>query len=272
MTPVFVNSAYVSAPERFVLSGGRWAATNLKVRYGFLDHPGFGPTLIDTGYSQHVTCGASRSIALKAYAAMLRPKLEESGAIDRFLGAHGLKPSDISTIVITHFHADHISALRDFPNAKMLAPKSAMDSVAATGKFANIRHGIFAELLPDDFHSRVEVFENFPLVSLPGSESGRDLFSDGSVVAVEFPGHAPGHSGIWFGRMDQPLLYATDVQWVRRAVTENRIPGFPASRVATDVEAAMVSSRRLQAFAHQFDFLLCHQPEMHRLDWLPVSA
>ena len=266
IAPVFVNSAIVRAPERFVLSGGGWSMQPLKVRYGFYDHPRHGPVLFDTGYSARVTAGTERSLALKTYAALVRPELQSNGALDTFLASRGLAARDIATVVITHFHADHVSALHDFPKARFLAPRAAWHALMHTGSIANIRHGLFKELVPANFADRVTYFDTFAVVPLPGDETGHDLFGDRSAVSVDLPGHAPGHSGVWFGAMDEPVLYATDVQWMRRAVTENRIPGFPATQVAVDQTAAISSTRRLQAFAQTSDFLLCHQPEMHRLD------
>lgn len=266
IAPVFVNSSFVAAPERFVLSGGRWAMARLRVRYGFLDHPKFGPVLIDTGYTSRVTEGNRRSLSLKLYAGLIRPDFCADGDVLVFLQSRGLKPVDVRTVIVTHFHADHVSALCDFPKARFFAPRAGWDALRRNGALANIRHGIFTELLPADIAERVRFFDEYPLVSLPGGGQGHDLFGDGSIVSMDFPGHAPGHSGLWFGAMDRPCIYATDVQWMRRAVLENRVPGFPATRVATNQNAADTSTRRLQALAGTYDFLLCHQPELHRLD------
>ena len=49
MKPVFANSAWVKAPEKLILRGGRWKQRYLRVRYGFFIHPTVGPILIDTG-------------------------------------------------------------------------------------------------------------------------------------------------------------------------------------------------------------------------------
>lgn len=264
--PLFVNSSFVEAPERFVLAGGRWTKVRLRVRFGFLDHPKFGPVLIDTGYTSRVTDGVNRSLPLKLYASLIQPHLCAENQVHAFLKTRGIDPVDVHTIIVTHFHADHISALRDFPNAMFLAPRPGWETLIRNSRLANIRHGIFTELLPSDFLARARFFDDCAVASLPDGGRGYDMFGDGSVVSVDFPGHAPGHSGIYFGAMDKPLVYATDVQWMRRAVLENRAPGFPATRVATDQNAAIASTRRLQAMAETYDFLLCHQPELHRLD------
>lgn len=272
IAPMFVNSSFVGAPERFVLAGGRWSMVRLQVRFGYFDHPRFGPVLIDTGYTPRVTTGKYRSLPLKLYAGLVRAELCKAGQVLTFLKTRGIEPADIRKIIVTHFHADHVSGLCDFPNARFLAPRAGWDALNQNSKFANIRHGFFVELLPPDFSDRLDFFDESPPFALPDGTKGHDLFGDGVAVSVDLPGHAPGHTGLFFGALDQPLLYATDVQWMRQAVVENRVPGFPATRVATDQRSALFSTGWLQTMAGKCDFLLCHQPDVHRFDLINEQA
>jgi glyoxylase-like metal-dependent hydrolase (beta-lactamase superfamily II) len=268
MRPVFINSAIVRAPERFMLKGGAWRMIDVKVRYGFLAHPTLGPVLIDTGYGPRVTSGKERSFALKAYTAALRPCLIAGNCVLPFLRSKGIEPDDIRTIIITHFHADHVSALLDFPKAQFLLPYNVWKSFVGSGQFGNLRHGIFSELIPEDVASRMTIFETLPVVQLDDPFSlGHDLLGDGSVLSIDLPGHATGHCGLLFTDCPRPLLYATDVQWLPEAITENRAPGFPANLIYDDANAAINSAAKVRAFAARGgDFLLCHQPQSHDCD------
>ncbi len=268
MRPVFINSASVRAPERLLLKGGRWRMIDLKVRYGFLDHQILGPVLIDTGYGPRVTSGNERSFALKAYAAALRPRLIAGNCVLPFLHSKGIQPDDVRTIIITHFHADHVSALWDFPNAQFLLSRKVWESFIQSGKIANFRHGMFGELIPANFVERMTIFETLPVVQLGEPFGcGHDVLRDGSVLSIDMPGHAAGHCGLLFTEGPRPLLYATDVQWLPRTITENRAPGFPATWVYDDAKAAISSAAKVRAFAASgSDFLLCHQPQSHDCD------
>jgi glyoxylase-like metal-dependent hydrolase (beta-lactamase superfamily II) len=238
------------------------------VRYGFLDHPTLGSVLIDTGYGPRVTNGNERSLALKAYAAVLRPRLIAGNCALPFLHSEGIQPDDVRTIIITHFHADHISALLDFPKAQFLLSRKVWESFVVSGQFGNLRHGVFGELVPADFASRMTFFETLPVVQLGGPfGQGHDVLGDGSVLSIDLPGHAAGHSGLLFTNGSRPLLYATDVQWLPCAITENREPVFPATRIYDDANAAISSAAKVRAFAASGgDFLLCHQPQSHDCD------
>lgn len=267
MKPVFANSAFVTAPERLFLRGGAWRRVPLKVRYGFFQHPTAGPVLIDTGYGPGVTEGP-RSLALRLYNAILGPELVADGQPETVLRRLGVKPDEVGTIIVTHFHADHIAGLNLFPKARIVAKAGVLGTILRQPAYKNLRHGVFSELLPADLASRVEDVDGVGVREAPlGLGMGRDLFGDGSVLAIDLPGHAEGHFGLCFTKLPVPLLYAVDAQWCAEALEEGRRPGFPASLIADDSSALAESARRVLAFRQAGgEVLLCHDPAESRYD------
>lgn len=251
--PTFPNSAFVRAPERLVLRGGDWRAIDIPVRYGRYSHAKAGGCLMDTGYSPRVTQGP-RSLPLQLYASILRPSLQKDTITQQ--------PSGIANILLTHLHADHISALRDVPDAKIYANGSGVDHFLNASELARVRHGVFAELLPDDFAQRLIRFETLPTIEAPlGIGQAWDVFGDGDVLAVPLPGHMRGHTGFVWPNLARPLLYAGDAQWLARAVMEDRAPGAPARWIMDDVEADKDTRRRIAAFARAGgEVMYCHDP------------
>lgn len=267
MNPVFANSAFVTAPERLFLRGGAWRRVPLKIRYGFFKHPTAGPVLIDTGYGPSVTQGP-RSLALRLYNAILGPELVADGQPETVLRRLGLKPEDVGTIIVTHFHADHVAGLNLFPKARIVAKAGVLRKILKQSALKNLHHGIFADLLPANLASRVEDVDGVTAREAPfGLGRGRDLFGDGSVLALDLPGHAEGHFGLCFASLPVPLLYAVDAQWCAEALEEGRRPGFPASLIAHDPKALAESTRRVLAFRQAGgEVLLCHDPAESRYD------
>ncbi len=252
--PNFPNSAFVRAPERLVLKGGRWQVIDIPVRYGRFDHPVAGRCLIDTGYSMRVTRGR-RSLPLTLYAGILRPRLTPQALPT----AH----PQIDTILLTHLHADHVSALLDYPAARIIADASAARHFLDGGWFARTHKGMFRELLPAGFLDRITGFDAFGLVDAPlGMGPARDIFGDGTVLAVALPGHMRGHTGFLFPHEDRVTLYAGDADWLHAAILDERSPGAPAKWILDDQEAAKTTSARLRAFhAAGGRIILCHDPE-----------
>jgi glyoxylase-like metal-dependent hydrolase (beta-lactamase superfamily II) len=257
--PEFPNSAIIRAPECLVLKGGGWRRLAIPVHYGIWRHPSEGHVLIDTGYAPRVTEGRSRM--MKIYNAMLSPRLLADQLPLPQLAARGVAREDVRTIVVTHFHADHIAGLKDFPNARFLASGAAWKALKAMTARQRLHHGVFMELLPDDFSARLVPFENYRATSLPGGlGAGFDLFSDASCLAVPLAGHALGHFGLLWP--EPALLYAVDTQWLWRAIAENRPPRGPARLVFHDWKAALASSALVRDFARQGgEVMLCHDPD-----------
>jgi glyoxylase-like metal-dependent hydrolase (beta-lactamase superfamily II) len=252
--PVFKNSAFVRAPERLVLHGGRWSAINIPVRYGVFDHPTVGRCLIDTGYTRRVTEGR-RSLPLRLYAGILRPRLQSD--------ALPSAAAPVAAILLTHLHADHVSALHDFPGAALYADGAGVDYFLDAAAARRIRHGVFSELLPHDLRTRVRRLEDCATAEAPlGLGPARDVFGDGEILAVPLPGHMRGHTGFVWPKLDPPLLYAADAQWLARAVMEDRSPGPPARWIMEDPRADVETRQRIVAFARAGgEVAYCHDPE-----------
>lgn len=262
MRIVFANSAWVSAAERLILRRGGWQSVRLRVRYGLIFHPTAGPVLIDTGYTPEALSGDRRGWMLRLYGALLKPELNAAEQLLPVLRRFGASADDIRTVIVTHFHADHISGLSLFRNARFIANDAAWARVKARTPRQNLRHGVFTELFPVDFQARLDGLSAKQQIAARGDiPGGADLFGDGSVIAIDLPGHADGQFGLLLNGLERPLLYAVDVQWLVRALIESRTPGFPATLIAEDAAAIEPTSAMLRRFLGTGgEVMLCHDP------------
>lgn len=270
MKVMFFNSAWVSTPERFILRGGRWKYVDLRVRYCLILHPEMGPVLIDTGYTAHALNATSRSNFLRAYGYILRPRIVENEQLIPALKSFGITLDDINYVVLTHFHADHVSGLSLFKNAKFITNQKAWQNIEKRSYFQNLKHGIFTELLPGDFASRlIDLSENKSVIISEAKTKAVDVFNDGHLLLLDLPGHAEGQMGVLFNRLKVPLLYAVDAQWLKQALLEDRTPSFPARFVTDDFAAQENTSMVIRNFIENgYDIVLCHDPDVTPYDYV----
>ena len=245
------NSAWIDVFAGLVLKGAGLRRIRLTVRYGIIDLRERGLGLVDTGMGADVTRGP-RSAALRLYSAVLRPQLIESQSPEAVLRNLGVTPVDIRLVVLTHFHADHVSSLRAFPNAQIITSAAAARNVMQMSAAAALHHGIFKELIPPDIERRLlplEDLKRVPTGTVLGD--GHDLFGDGSYLAVPLPGHAFGHFGIFWRDDPGPVLYATDATWTTVALMQDRTPFLSSAIVFDDRRAGRRTESILREFARQ---------------------
>lgn len=262
MTPNFANSASVMAREAMIVRGGKWSKVTLKVRYGVVQHPKHGTILIDTGYTHETTSAAGRSLILRTYAKVLKPMLNELHQPDRVLASRGQTVDDVAYVVVTHFHADHVSGLKQFPNARFIGCGDAYGRLRSNGQRQNLRHGVFDELLPKDFATRFVALNTLPATQrdILGLKAAIDLFGDGSILAVDLPGHADGHFGLLFEHAGTPVLYAVDTQWHLSAL-DGKEPRLLPNLIAHNRNQMSRSTARIADFQHRGGHVvLCHDP------------
>lgn len=269
MKPVFFKSATIDTPEWLILRGGSLRKRKLSVRYGVFVHPNAGPILIDTGYTHHALSAPGRSSLLRIYSALLKPKLIEAEQPEAALTEMGLTLSDIRAVIVTHFHADHVSGLALFPKAQIIASGSALRRIKRASTPKKIRHGVFSELLPEDIEERLRAVEDCSVGSVVPFTQAWDIFGDSSVMAVELPGHADGQIGLAFPDLSSPMLYAADVQWLLDALVAGKRPGAPSLWIAQEPKQIERSTDLVEAFRDAGgDVVLCHDDNLTPYDFL----
>jgi glyoxylase-like metal-dependent hydrolase (beta-lactamase superfamily II) len=131
-----------------------------------------------------------------------------TGTFNANLAAAGIDPKAVDTIVISHFHPDHINGIKGkdnakfFPNAEINVPAPEwafwMDDTkmeaapeAAKGTFRNVRR-VFGDIAKD-----VKQFE-----------PGKDVAP--GITSIAAPGHTPGHTAFAIASGSDSMLYLAD--------------------------------------------------------------
>jgi glyoxylase-like metal-dependent hydrolase (beta-lactamase superfamily II) len=230
-------------PEAMVVGGAPLRPATFPSLFAVIRHPRAGITLFDTGYAPRFL-DETRRLPAALYRWLTPMTLAEGGSAAAQLRARGVEPAAVDRIILSHFHADHIAGVRDFPRARFVATADAWRAVSEASAFGRLRRGFLPGLLPLDFASRVDLLEaqDFRAPTLRGLAPGHDLFGDGSVVLVPLPGHAAGQVGALVrGASGARTFLVADAAWTTASFRDNR-PSHPIAGIILDAprEAARV--------------------------------
>lgn len=165
-----------------------------------------------------------------------------AGKLVANMAAAGLKPEDIDTIILSHYHGDHINGIRNkagqlvFPKAKIMvpAPEHAfwMDDArmeaappAMKGAFQNVRR----------------VLGGLPAEQLVRFEPGAEVAP--GITSVAAFGHTPGHTLFTVKSEGQSFAYVADLTNVPSLFARS-----PDWSVTFDMDKEMARATRRKIF------------------------
>jgi N-acyl homoserine lactone hydrolase len=135
--------------------------------------------LVDTGET-----AAARNVPFA------RMQVAREQELPAALAAAGLKLDDVTEVVLTHAHGDHIDGLVHL-HARVLINETELRS--SRSPMARLMRRILRQPLPPGFAPETLALGGGPFGAFPRS---RTLSNDGRIIAVETPGHTPGHISV----------------------------------------------------------------------------
>ncbi len=158
------------------------------------------------------------------------------------LRAAGYGPQDIDTVLITHFHGDHINGLRNragefvFSRAKVLVPEPEYAywmSEASSAAAPEARRGAYANARRTFGEMPAGMLERFA----PGAQVAP------GITSVAAFGHTPGHTLFEVSSAGQTFVFVGDLTNVPSLFARN-----PDWAVTFDMDAARARQTRREVF------------------------
>jgi N-acyl homoserine lactone hydrolase len=212
-----------------ILLGRSWAEW-MPIIVFVVEHPE-GVFLVDTGPSPRINdadyfaCDPANAFF---YERNMRFVVPAGDTLAPRLAEAGIDPSRVRTLLITHFHADHIGSVDVVPRARVL-----------TGAGNWPRHtGSFTCRLPEGFAPSAVAFDGSPIASFAASHT---LTSDGKVRVVPLPGHTPGHVGLAVTDAGHTWLMVGDATFDADQTQRGAVTG-----VSQDFDGAVATQAQLK--------------------------
>jgi glyoxylase-like metal-dependent hydrolase (beta-lactamase superfamily II) len=196
----------------------------------------------DRGYMPRLNPGFSRSIDIR-----VAPEEE----IGPQLNARGIRSRDVRLVVLTHLHHDHTGGLNHFPHNRILASAENLRFARRWGGLV----GAVPKNWPLWFDPEALHFSGPPVG--PFSRSA-PLTRDGSIFAVETPGHMTGHVSIVARSEGLTYVLAGDLTYRQYLLMEDVVDGMTENPAVS-----LASQRAIKQFAQAEPTVLlpAHDPE-----------
>ncbi len=161
-----------------------------------------------------------------------------AGRLRSNLKTAGIDPASIDTVLISHFHGDHINGLRDrdgslaFPNARLMVPAPEWDFWTDDARRAAAPGAPSADAVRRVFGPTAAGVQRF--------EPGSELVA--GIRSIAAYGHTPGHTAFSIASGGQTFVYLGDLTNIAALFVRN--PDW-AVRFDMDPEVSRLTRRRL---------------------------
>lgn len=217
----------------------RWSA--LPVPAFLVEHPSAGPLLVDTGFHPSVLDGVRANMG-RAGKLLYTVRTAREQLVAAQLEARGIGATDVRTVVMTHLHIDHASAVSEFPAATFVVDRREWEAARERGW----RGGYHARQFDHAFDWRAVDYGAASIDSFATFGASFDLFGDGSVRLLATPGHTAGHQSVLLRLRDREALICGDAAYTWRALRDGALPV-----IVTDEHRFRRSLREIRHYLEQ---------------------
>jgi glyoxylase-like metal-dependent hydrolase (beta-lactamase superfamily II) len=214
---LYVFQCGILKSQKHLFTAGRGVGQpfDVPVPFFLIDHPK-GKVLFDTGNALGVARDKVRHWGAGVVAAY-DPIMTEDDYVVNQLARLGVKPEEITHVILSHLHLDHAGGTGDFPNAEYFTQREEM-------------HYAY---VPDFYQAGAYIRADFDKPQLNWhllegqSDEGYDVFGDGALKIIFTPGHTPGHQSLLVNLKNSgPTLLTGDCVYTQEILNEDVLPGL----------------------------------------------
>ncbi len=168
---------------------------------------------------------------------------EDDDAVNQ-LGLVGVRPDQISHVIVSHLHFDHAGGLQFFPDATVVVQRKELEFAHWPAVY---QRGVYNRA---DFDHPLRWLE---------VDGDYDIFGDGAIVVTPTPGHTPGHQAAVVQLASGMHVLCGDAAYLTEKMRARRLPGvlWSPDEMVRSWEKLEDLERKFDAkliFTHDFDY------------------
>lgn len=199
-----IHTGSMMAKAFFAYRGGGFDDREFGMDVVLVRHPR-GLLLIDAGFGREMP----QHLATTPWLMRATSKTIATRSAAEQLAQAGIQPAQLSGVLLTHAHWDHVSGLADLPGVPVLVNAEERHFIDHGGEMSGLIRSFGA------LNYQVYDFEHGPYA---GFASSHDFFGDGTVVAVPAGGHTPGSVIVFVNAAQQRYAFVGDLAWQHEGV------------------------------------------------------
>lgn len=201
-----IDTGGINAIQALAVEGGGLVSIETTIAAVLVRHPD-ATFLVDAGFGQN----AAAHFKTTPIALQIAGSLDHRASIVDELRARDLSPGDLTGVLLTHAHWDHVSGLEDMKEVPVYMHPAERAFIDDGEEATSLVRPWVPEL---SLHTLP--FDDGPALGFDESE---DVFGDGAVIAVRLRGHTPGSIGVLLRvTPTRSALLLGDVAWLREGV------------------------------------------------------
>lgn len=254
------QAGFCTASQHHALKGSERKTIRFYATFGLIHHPEQGYILFDTGYSMRFF-EETKSLPYSLYAKTTAVVMTKEEEVASQLAQLGIKPEEVSYIIISHFHADHLGGLKDFPKARFICSRKAYESIRDKTGWSAVKRAFLPGHLPADFEQRVRLID-----FVEGGQDAIlgtlvDVFSDQTIKLCLLEGHARGQMGALINATGKKFFLVADAAWLKEHYETETLPHSIVRLFFDSWKEYKASLKKLRAFRlanPEVEMVACH--------------
>jgi glyoxylase-like metal-dependent hydrolase (beta-lactamase superfamily II) len=241
----------------WLLTSRRWTPPR-PINVYVIEHRN-GLVLFDTGQDRASVTDPGyfpTGLAGLLYRRLARFTIGRDETLTEQLARLGHTPAEVTTVVLSHLHQDHIGGLAELPGARILIDAS--EWATLDGRFAELNGLLRSRIRLPGLRWEPLTLQATTDASLAPFDRAHDIFGDGTLVLLPTPGHTPGSLSLLVRQPGLPeVLLIGDLSYELDCLDHEHVPGVGNRRQLLESTRAV---NRLRARYPRMVVAAAHDP------------